>query len=191
MPLITCKECKNTYSDTASVCPHCGYKRDDYVPNSVESSAYIDQQLISGEHLIYKCKIHWQIWIAPVLWTLVLGLFLFLPLCASKMWLGAFLILLLLGLIWLSAYMRYTGTDLAITNKRVICKFGFICRNAYEINLDKVEGVVLKQSIIGRIFDCASVIVRGTGTSSAPVPYIQNFREFKQVLLTQCEQYKK
>ena len=190
MALITCKECKNTYSDTASTCPHCGHKRNDNVPNSVESSTYIDQQLISGEHLIYKCKIHWQIWINPILWTIFLGL-LFLNACANNFHGIAFFSLLILGLIWLSAYMRYTGTELAITNKRVISKFGFIRRNACEINLDKIEGVILKQGILGRIFDCASVEVRGTGTSSAPVPYIQDFREFKQLLLAQSESYKK
>ena len=190
MALIICKECKNTYSDSAAACPHCGHKKDNYVPNSVESSPYIDQQLIPGEHLIYKCKIHWQIWITPIIWTLFLGLCV-LNAFINDAWGIAFMLLLILGLIWLSAYMRYTGTDLAITNKRVICKFGFIRRNAYEINLDKIEGVILNQGILGRIFDCASVRVRGTGTTSAPVPYIKNFREFKQILLTQCEEYKK
>ena len=190
MALIKCKECEREMSSEVSACPHCGYRRDCYKPNSVESSTYIDQQLISGEHLIYKCKIHWQLWITPIVWSMFLGLFI-LGCLAEKQLGGAFLFALLLAWIWFCAYMKYTGTDLAITNKRVICKFGFIRRKAYEINLDKVEGVVLKQSILGRIFDCSSIIIRGTGSSSAPVPYIQNFREFKQKLLEMSEKYKK
>jgi len=30
MALITCKECKNKISDTAKVCPHCGYEKKDF-----------------------------------------------------------------------------------------------------------------------------------------------------------------
>ena len=162
-------------------------------------SSYINQQLITGEHLIYKCKIHWQIWINPCIWT-ILWLFLVCP-HFILIWNSndidtriIFVRLLLSGLplilIWLCAYMNFTGTELAITDKRVICKFGFICRKAYEINLDKVEGVALKQSFLGRIFDCASISIYGTGSSSAPVPYIEDFREFKQQLLVECEKYK-
>ena len=189
MALIKCKECGKTFSDSADVCPNCGYKKAIQGISSVESSRYIDQQLIPGEHLIYKCTIHWQIWIAPIIWTIFLGLIILGQLFANYVS-GAILFLFILALIWLSAYMRFTGTDLAITNKRVICKFGFIWRKAFEINLDKIEGVVLKQSILGRIFDCASIIIRGTGSSSAPVPYIKDFREFKQKLLIECEKYK-
>lgn len=190
MALIKCKECGKEYSDFLDDCPNCEVKQDTYRPKYVQSSLYIDQQLVPGEYLIYKCKIHWQIWISPIIWSLVLGpiiLGIFLQGGIG----GAFLFAFILFIIWLSAYMRYTGTDLAITNKRVICKFGFIWRKSYEINLDKIEGVILEQSVLGRIFDCASVVIRGVGTSSAPVPYILDFREFKQKLMMECESHRK
>lgn len=190
MALIKCKECGKEFSEDVTSCPNCGKKRDSFVINDVESSPYIDQQLITGEHLIYKCKIHWQIWVLPIIWTFLLGLIILGQLVQKSLG-AAFICTLLLAWIWFCAYMKYTGTDLAITNKRVICKFGFIWRRAYEINLDKVEGVILKQGIIGRIVDCASIKIRGTGTTSAPVPYIKDFREFKQKLLIECEKYKR
>jgi len=180
-------------------CRYVGQATPDNEKKPIQYSSYINQQLITGEHLIYKCKIHWQIWINPCIWT-ILWLFLvcqYFILIWNSNYIDTriiFVRLLLSGLplilIWLCAYMNFTGTELAITDKRVICKFGFIWRKACEINLDKVEGVTLKQSFLGRIFDCASISIYGTGSSSAPVPYIEDFREFKQQLLVECEKYK-
>ena len=196
MALIKCKECGKEFSDMADACPNCGYKpkKTQIVQpiNDVISSRYIEEQLIEGEYLIYKCKIHWQIWISPIVWTLFILGPLFLGAIGSE---GvtpfALFLFFIIMIIWLRALVRYIGTDLAITNKRVICKFGFISRTAFELNLDKVESVVLKQGILGRIFDCSSVLVRGTGQASHPVPYIADARIFKQKLMIECEKCKK
>jgi uncharacterized membrane protein YdbT with pleckstrin-like domain len=52
---------------------------------------------------------------------------------------------------------------MAVTNRRVIYKKGLVRRQTNEMNMDKVESVQVKQSIVGRILDYGTVTILGTG----------------------------
>ena len=54
-------------------------------------------------------------------------------------------------------------TELAITNRRVIAKTGFIRRHSLEILLPKIESVDVRQGILGRMLNFGTVTVTGTG----------------------------
>ena len=86
------------------------------------------------------------------------------------------LILVLAGLI------QRNSTELAVTNRRVIAKFGFIRRSTIELNLAKVESIRVEQSIGGRIFGYGSVIVTGTGSTMDPIPYVADPIKFRQAV---------
>ena len=86
-----------------------------------------------------------------------------------------------IGLIlWIMAIVRYMTTELAITNKKIIAKFGFIQRNTIELLLPKIESVQVNQSILGRIFNFGSIVASGAGNPQAPVPGIANPIEFRK-----------
>lgn len=70
--------------------------------------------------------------------------------------------------------IRFKTTELAITNKRVIAKFGLISRKTIEINISKVESIQVDQSIIGRIFNYGSLVISGAGNPQAPIPKIDD-----------------
>lgn len=102
--------------------------------------------------------------------------------------------LLLLGLIflafyglgllfWIAAAIRYFTTELAITNKRVIAKFGLISRSTIEINLQKIESIQINQGILGRIFNFGSIVVSGAGNPQAPIPGISNPLQFRRAFV--------
>jgi uncharacterized membrane protein YdbT with pleckstrin-like domain len=59
-------------------------------------------------------------------------------------------------------FIRWT-TEIAVTDRRVIYKEGFITRHTVEINMDKVASVDVDQSIPGRLLDYGMVHVIGTG----------------------------
>ena len=59
-------------------------------------------------------------------------------------------------------FIRWT-TEIAVTDKRIIFKRGFINRHTAEMNMDKVASVDVDQSIWGRLFDFGSVHILGTG----------------------------
>jgi uncharacterized membrane protein YdbT with pleckstrin-like domain len=58
-------------------------------------------------------------------------------------------------------------TEIAVTDRRIIYKRGFINRHTEEMNMDKVASVDVDQSILGRILDYGTVHVLGTGGSQA------------------------
>ena len=86
------------------------------------------------------------------------------------------IIALLLGLFALAsgldALIRRSTTELAVTDRRVIYKTGIFRRHSMEMNRSKVETVGVNQSILGRVLGYGTVIVRGTGGSFEPIPFI-------------------
>jgi len=94
-----------------------------------------------------------------------------------------------LGLIfWIAAYIRYKTTELAITSKRVIAKFGFISRSTVELNINKVESLQVDQSVMGRLFNFGTLIISGAGNPQAPIPGISSPMEFRRAFMEAQEQ---
>lgn len=94
-----------------------------------------------------------------------------------------------LGLIfWLVAFIRYKTTELAVTNKRVIAKFGFISRQTIELNINKVESIQVNQGIFGRIFNYGSLVISGAGNPQAPIPGISNPMNFRRIFMETQDQ---
>lgn len=92
-------------------------------------------------------------------------------------------IVCLFGLIAIvGALIRRSATELAVTNRRVIAKFGFIRRSTVEINLTKIESVRVEQTVTGRIFNYGSIIVTGTGSTMDPIPFIADPIRFRQAI---------
>ena len=140
--------------------------------------SYAARVLQPGETIVYEARIHWIVYlggidcviaavplaIAAVVMdndTLRLGL------------MGAAVIVLVLGLFqMLRAWFKVAGTEITVTSLRVIYKRGLISRNTLEMNLDKVESVFVQQSILGRMLDFGTVIIRGVGAGLEPVDNI-------------------
>ena len=120
-------------------------------------SSYIDDVLINDERVMYRARISkWS------LWPFIL--------------LGALLLIVYgIGLLfWLWAWIVYSTTELAITNKRVIAKTGLIQRHTIEIFLEKIESIQVDQGVLGRLFNFGSVVISGTGVHSAPFKSISD-----------------
>lgn len=128
-------------------------------------ASYIEKALIKDERVLYQGNITlWSLWFQILL--------------------GVILLPVVIGLFFLlAAYIRYKTTELAITNKRVIAKFGFISRRTVEININKVESIQVEQGIAGRIFDYGSLIIAGAGESQAPIPGISDPMAFRKAFI--------
>jgi len=70
-------------------------------------------------------------------------------------------------------FLRYT-TEIAVTDKRVIYKRGFINRHTIEVNMDKVASVDVDQSVLGRMFNFGTVTVQGTGLTFEPLRRVES-----------------
>ncbi|MEE9141051.1 MAG: PH domain-containing protein [Alphaproteobacteria bacterium] len=148
---------------------------------------YVEKTLQPGEDIVYQTRVHWVIYLPAVL-LILLGIAIAI-LAGSQgpdqdllSWLGRGT--LAVGfLLFVKAWITWISTEMAITSRRVIAKFGFIRRRTYEIDRSKVESVKVDQSILGRIFDYGTVTVTGTGSSSAPVKDVDSPLEFRGKLL--------
>jgi uncharacterized membrane protein YdbT with pleckstrin-like domain len=125
-------------------------------------ASYIDKVLIAGERVVYQARL--SLW--PFAGWILLGV-VTLPLVV-----GIFILL------WV--WTRFASTELAITNKRIIAKFGFINRSTVELNLSRVESLQVHQGLLGRIFDFGSILVSGAGNPQAPIPGIADPLEFRK-----------
>lgn len=131
---------------------------------------YVENVLTANEKIIYQAEI--SMWAKANL--IVLGI------VTLPILIGFFLLL--------AAYLHSISTELAITNKRVIAKFGFIRRNTVEINLNKIESIQVDQGLLGRIFNFGSLVVAGAGAPQAPIPGICRPLEFRKKFMEAQEE---
>ena len=102
--------------------------------------SYISQTILPGEQIRYEAHFHWlEKFGALVLCFVVVGFF---------------------YIIWMWC------AEMAITDRRMIYKRGWIIRRTEEISLHRIEEVNLRQSILGRIlgYGKLSMIVCNSGT---------------------------
>lgn len=159
---------------------------------------YIETNLLENEKLIYSVGPHWVVF-ASAFWALFFAIFIAV---ASPSELNMFifgtwtlraiacLILFVTGMYWfVSAFIYYTTSEYGVTNKRVLIKVGWIERNSLELLLDKVEGVLVDQTIIGRIFNYGAINIIGTGGTNDRFPFIPNPLLFRKTVQQQIEIY--
>jgi uncharacterized membrane protein YdbT with pleckstrin-like domain len=152
---------------------------------------YVEQNLMAGEEVIYRAKLHWKVFLLPIILLLVGVLILWLDrssndtqvLCCGGGW-GA--LVLLAGLIvGLLATISYTTSEFALTDKRVLVKVGFVKRHSLELLLTKIEGIGVDQGILGRILGYGTIVVAGTGGTKEPFKNIADPLEFRRQVQSQ------
>jgi uncharacterized membrane protein YdbT with pleckstrin-like domain len=139
---------------------------------------YVEQVLQPDEKVIYATSLHWLVYLRAIVLLIVAGA----CLIVSGMFpepgvkLALTIVAAVFGLIalisGLGAFIRRSTTELAVTDRRVIYKTGIFQRHSMEMNTSKVETVGVNQSILGRILGYGTVMVRGTGGSFEPIPFI-------------------
>ncbi len=88
-------------------------------------------------------------------------------------------------LLMLKAWVRRVTTEIAITDRRIIFKEGFVRRRTMEMNMSKVETVDVVQSIPGRIFNYGTIMIRGTGSSYEPLRLIADPLAIRTAIVAQ------
>lgn len=154
---------------------------------------YVEANLLREERIIYEAKVSWlsQMWwlIAAVLLPFILVNILQPDneALGSKIFLTIPFIVALSPFTLLPPLIRIKTTELVLTDKRVIAKFGFIRRQTVEISLNKVEGISVEQGLLGRLLNFGSVGINGTGGSKAPIPYINTPLLFRKEVNKQID----
>lgn len=144
--------------------------------------SYVEKNLMPSEVVIYRAKLHWAIYMPAI----VMGVFSLL-MCVGNPVFGIMLIVLFVFPMALSAFVNTKTSEFAVTDKRVMMKFGFIRRTSLEVLLTKVEGIMVDQGILGRMLDFGTIVVGGTGGSKTPFKKIADPMQFRRVVQEQIE----
>ncbi|MDR3495197.1 MAG: PH domain-containing protein [Ancalomicrobiaceae bacterium] len=136
--------------------------------------SYIESVLQPGEKLAHVGRIHPIIYLNGVL-LVVVGLVVLFDAFLTHQIFGriatfdmvekplAYLIIVVGLFLILRAWFRKWTTEIGVTDRRVIQKTGFISRRTAEMNINQVERVEVRQTILGRIFNYGSLSIHGTG----------------------------
>lgn len=126
---------------------------------------YIEDILISDEHVVYRARVHWAI---------------LLP--------GIILIPVVIGLVHLAiAAVTRATTEMAVTNKRAVLKTGWLNRATFEIRLDRIENVHVRQTAFARFLGYGTIFISGTGGTYRAVGYVADPHRFHRALHEQME----
>lgn len=149
---------------------------------------YVQSQIGPGEHVVYEAKVHWIAYASAL--EAASGVLVFLIMAARNeppwsnlCYLLAFGCVLAAAAFGARAYLAIRFTELVITNKRVIAKFGLLARSTDEQPLSKIERCTFDQSAIGLALGFGDVAVQGIGGHSIPFRNIAEPVRFKEQVL--------
>src|SRR5437764_105633 len=125
--------------------------------------SYLRAVLQPGEVPRFHTTVHWLVYAKAIL-ALALAILCVIwgklaqPGAVLPFWLAAVFAAVAV-ILFIPAWLTRLGTEIAVTDRRIIFKTGLIQRHTIEINMDKVESVDVDQTVLGRILDFGTVIV--------------------------------
>jgi len=161
--------------------------------------SYVDKNLIPGEQVIYRTRLHWIVILGHLIFAIVLGV--------AGAWLalglpgypnfppddlhyarigGAVLIVIALVSL-LTALIRRNSVEMAVTNKRVTVKVGLASRSTEEMMLNRIESIMVDQSVMGRVMNYGTITLRGVGGTPDPFRRIAHPLEFRRQVQHQLD----
>ena len=158
--------------------------------------SFIQDNLLQREKIVHMVRPHWVIFSSPV-WACFFAvyLFFFAPRNFDFNLLGQWssynlitVLLIVAAIYWfLDALIFYYSSEYGITNKRVVMKTGWIRRHSLEIMVEKVEGVLVDQSVMGRVLGYGIITIIGTGGTKDRFTYIPDPLSFRKVVQQQID----
>ena len=150
---------------------------------------YIENNLVPGETVLYKTRLHWIVLVGPLLLSILLAALGIAALVGgykvgdesrTGLVVGGTLLLIAAVIVLAVGLVRRNATEVAVSNKRVLIKKGFVARKSIEVLLAKIESIGVDESVAGRMLGYGSVIVRGTGGTFETFNTIAHPNEFRR-----------
>lgn len=123
---------------------------------------YVDSQLLPGEKVVYRSKLHWQVFLLP---GLVAGILILGAIAAfmSGVAVAGLVLLIVAALLLLVPFLKRANSEFAVTNKRLIVKLGFFTTRTLELLHSKVETISVYQGLMGKMLGYGDIVVTGSG----------------------------
>jgi uncharacterized membrane protein YdbT with pleckstrin-like domain len=144
--------------------------------------SYVDGHLLPGETVAFRTRMHWKVYVGPLLLSLLVAIPLVIWALKSDNKVLALLPPILIPIALLPAWVRRRSSEFAVTNKRVIAKVGVMQTRSVELLLGKVEGIAVNQGLSGKIFGFGEVVITGSGGTKEDFAGIQAPLDFRQAV---------
>lgn len=144
--------------------------------------SYVDENLLPGEQVVYRAKLHWSLFAVPMVWGVMGALLcLFGITDGNGLAIGLGVLFCLVALLTLpSPWITYRTTEMAITSQRIIAKRGWIRRDTLEVEHRGIGGVQVKQGIMDRLFNRGTVTITSAGAPRSGFPGIAKPLDFRR-----------
>lgn len=161
--------------------------------------SHVEKNLLAGESVVYRTRPHWIVCLKPALVVLLLSVMSGLAVKVATSGLAAetsarvvnqFLIISALAVVTavvIPLLLRLV-VECVVTNKRVILKTGLLKIRTVEMFLNRVESVVVEQSLLGRMLGYGTILARGAGGTPEPFHKIAKVKEFQRQIQEQIRQ---
>lgn len=161
--------------------------------------SYVDTNLLPGETVVYRGRIHWIVMAPAIIAGSALDLLACVFLVGAFVWQGpkgAFSVPLAIlaavfavaGSGWVTLWaVQRKATEIAVTSRRVLIKKGLLTRHTTEILLSKVESVSIEESPVGQTLGFGKVTIHGTGGTPEIFDRIADPNEFRRQIQSQID----
>lgn len=157
---------------------------------------YLHRKMMEDESLIYVGKLHWILFLKPLIMLVslivIIGvveqekLYRLAPFVIPyKALIYQLVLLLFVGIPFLRILIHKLTTTIGVSNQRVLFKTGFIAINLQGMPLTKVENVNCKFSIIGRFLGYGTLIIKGSGSTPIIIYYLAKPMQLRDELAAQ------
>lgn len=168
---------------------------------------YVQQSLGPNEELVHVGKFHWMYTVSAffaILWGFILSILVMVVAVNIYSYLGKIppdtgvidsirivhpfvrvlaFFMFIFGLLKFAHMMIIKATtEIAVTSNRLVYKRGLVARQVGEINIDRIEGVNVMQTVGGRIFNYGRIMVRGMGVGEVVLPSIEDPIAFRRAI---------
>ena len=141
--------------------------------------SFLVNSLGPGEVVVHRATVHWVALFWPSLAVLALAALWAFFSSAVAHWIIA--LPLICALAWLGeALLRKWTTELGVTTRKVVAKWGLVARRSIEQRLEKVDSIEVDQTFTGRILNYGSITVHGSGLTAAPIRNIADPISFRR-----------
>jgi uncharacterized membrane protein YdbT with pleckstrin-like domain len=149
---------------------------------------YYKKVLQPDETVRFVGGLHWIIYKYAILFAV-------LSICAAVLYLNQpdsqrpflLVVLAVLSLLTVISFVgrwyHRIGTEIVVTDKRIIHKTGWIARRTEEMNITKVETVDITQSIAGRMLGYGNVCIIGTGATWEPLRSVASPLQLRNAIM--------
>lgn len=164
-------------------------RSDRHASPPVDDNSFIARNLLPGERLLYITRIHPLVMMPPALLaacSLVAGIIgLIVGERGIAFGVGGGLVFLLALILVLLRLVERKTTEYVCTDRRIVIRSGILTTRLREMPLAKVEALLLKQSVFGRLFGYGTLVFKGSGGTRRTCENIQEPDRFHRQIQEQ------